>query len=345
MEVSASAVRVDDRSAIGEVRRAAVAAAKHLGLEEQEAGRAGIVATELAGNILKHGGGGWCFVAPSDLDGRPCVLIVAADRGGGIADPGLVMTDGYSTAGTPGTGLGAVRRLSLSFDLYSRADEGVVIAARVGHRPALENGRVQAAVETGAVVIPKEGETVSGDAWAVRRSATGIQLIVADGLGHGPDAAFAAATAVAAFRAAPLTDAADIASRVHAALRRTRGAAIAIAVLEPAASLVRFAGIGNIAGRLVAAGSTQSLVSMNGTAGSVARSVKEFEYAAPAGALLVLHSDGLTGRWSLDDYPGLTVRDPALIAGVLFRDHARGRDDTAVVVARLAESTGADGAA
>jgi anti-sigma regulatory factor (Ser/Thr protein kinase) len=342
MEVSAAAVRVNDRSAIGEVRRAAITAAKHLGLEEEAAGSAGIVATELAGNVLKHGDGGWCFVEPSDFGGRPCVLIVAADRGGGIANPGLVMTDGYSTAGTPGTGLGAVKRLSLSFDLYSRADEGVVIAARVGRRPALGNGRVRAAVETGAVVIPKEGETASGDAWAARRSATSIQLIVADGLGHGPDAAVAAATAVAAFRGAPMTGAAGIASRVHAALRRTRGAAIAVAVIEPAAGLVRFAGIGNIAGRLVAAGDTQNLVSMNGTAGSVARSVKEFEYPAPAGVLLVMHSDGLTGRWSLDDYPGLSVRDPALIAGVLFRDHARGRDDAAVVVARLSDPTGAD---
>jgi anti-sigma regulatory factor (Ser/Thr protein kinase) len=335
MEVNASAVRVGDRSAIGEVRRAAVATAQALGLDEAAAGRAGIVAAELAGNALKHGGGGWCFVAPADHRGAPCVAIVAADRGAGIADPGLVLTDGYSTAGTPGTGLGAIKRLSLSFDLYTGAGAGVVIAARVGGRPASERGTSRATVESGAVVMPMEGETASGDAWSLRRSAGAIQVLVADGLGHGVDAAAAAAAAVAAFQAAPAAGAAQLAARVHAALRGTRGAAIAIASLDAAAGRVHFAGIGNIAARLVAEAGTQNLVSMNGTAGSVARSVREFEYAAVPGALLVLHSDGLTGRWRLEDYPGLGVRDPALIAGVLFRDHARGRDDCAVVVLRL----------
>ena len=39
-------------------------------------------------------------------------------------------------------------------------------------------------------------------------------------------------------------------------------------------------------------------------------------------------------RWSLDDHPGLAGHDPAVIAAVLARDHARGRDDVTVLVAR-----------
>ena len=38
--------------------------------------------------------------------------------------------------------------------------------------------------------------------------------------------------------------------------------------------------------------------------------------------------------WSLDDYPGLAGRDPSLLAGVLYRDHDRGRDDVTVVALR-----------
>jgi hypothetical protein len=48
----------------------------------------------------------------------------------------------------------------------------------------------------------------------------------------------------------------------------------------------------------------------------------------------VLHSDGLLTQWSLDPYPGLSSRRPDVIAGVLYRDFRRVRDDATVVVAR-----------
>ena len=44
------------------------------------------------------------------------------------------LTDGYSTAGTPGTGLGAVRRLANEFDIYSAPGEGTIVMARFGAR-------------------------------------------------------------------------------------------------------------------------------------------------------------------------------------------------------------------
>ena len=51
-------------------------------------------------------------------------------------------------------------------------------------------------------------------------------------------------------------------------------------------------------------------------------------------ATIVMFSDGLTSRWDLASYPGLASKSPALIAGVLYRDHSRGRDDVTIVVAR-----------
>jgi hypothetical protein len=71
------------------------------------------------------------------------------------------------------------------------------------------------------------------------------------------------------------------------------------------------------------------------------RKVQEFEYAWPPGALLVLHSDGLATQWRVDDRPGLAARDAALVAGVLYRDWTRGRDDVTVVVTRRAPSPAA----
>jgi hypothetical protein len=93
-----------------------------------------------------------------------------------------------------------------------------------------------------------------------------------------------------------------------------------------------FAGVGNISCRVESFGERRQLVSHSGTLGHVLRRVQEFEFAFPAGALLILHSDGLTGRWSFDDYPGLLNKHAGLIAGVLYRDHDRGSDDVTVVV-------------
>jgi Stage II sporulation protein E (SpoIIE) len=119
----------------------------------------------------------------------------------------------------------------------------------------------------------------------------------------------------------------------HGALRSTRGAALAVAELDLAQE-VRYAGIGNIAGVVLAPGGNRHLVSHNGIVGHDMRKVQEFVYPWSSDALLVMHSDGLATHWTLDQYPGLAGRHPSLIAGVLYRDFTRGRDDVMVLVAR-----------
>jgi len=57
-------------------------------------------------------------------------------------------------------------------------------------------------------------------------------------------------------------------------------------------------------------------------------------------AMLIMHSDGIGTRWDLERYPGLPQRHPALIAAVLYRDHARGRDDAGIVVAQRQRGAG-----
>jgi serine/threonine protein phosphatase PrpC len=159
-------------------------------------------------------------------------------------------------------------------------------------------------------------------------------LLVADGLGHGPDAHAAAREAVRLFHGSRQSEPVAVLEALHAGLRATRGAAVGIAGIDLGRSTVRYAGVGNIAGSILSRGGTRSLVSHNGVAGHEARRIAEFSYPFPDGALLVLHSDGLSSRWSLDPYPGLAERHPALVAGVLYRDFKRGRDDVTVVVAR-----------
>ena len=123
----------------------------------------------------------------------------------------------------------------------------------------------------------------------------------------------------------------------HGALRSTRGAAVAVARGDRGLRKVTFAGIGNMAAQICAGAKTcQHLVSVNGTVGHQAHQIREFSYSWPDDGIIVVYSDGLSTGTSFDALPGLVLRDPGLMAGVLYRDFSRGHDDATVVVARAA---------
>jgi len=318
---------VDDASRVAEVRRSATKMAREDGLDENQISNVSLIATEVCTNLLKHAKLGEVFL--STLSGRSGagVEVLAIDRGPGMTDIAQCLADGYSSANTPGTGLGAIARLSQEFDIYSERNKGTVLMARVGGE-----GNVQTIV--GALVKPISGEEVAGDAWAYSEDEGGVGLIVADGLGHGLMAARASAEAVSAFRRSTEFAPVPVLTRVHGALRGTRGAAVAVAHFERAATTLRYSGIGNISGVIVKPGKSAVMVSHNGTAGFHAPRLQEFSYDLPAESLIVMHSDGLTTNWNLDDYPGLRRRHPSVIAGVLYRHASRNRDDVCVVVAK-----------
>ncbi|HEU4699311.1 MAG TPA: anti-sigma regulatory factor [Gemmatimonadales bacterium] len=348
----AKVVRVEDPSQVGEARRVAVALALALGFAEAERSDIAIVVTEAATNLVRHGGGGRVLLQPTPT-GPGGLELLCLDRGPGMANFAECLRDGYSTAGTPGNGLGAIARLAHDFDAYSRPGLGTALLCRfrLGEGEADARSVPRAAVPrspTGVVSLPIAGETHCGDSWAVARTEAATLVLVVDGLGHGPEAEVAAEEAVRLFhdgvRAGQLAPA-PLLDRVHRGLRATRGAAAAIAALRPDDDALRYAGIGNIAAVVAAPGARlRHLVSHSGILGHQARKIDEFAYAWPAGAQLVMHSDGLQTRWQLDDYPALALRDPALVAGVLWRDYSRERDDVTVLVHRRPPRAAAGGA-
>ena len=325
-------VRVEEESQVGDARRQFQRLAHGLGFDETDAGRVALVTTEMAGNLVKHtGGGGRLLAQPRIQAGVLGIEILALDRGAGIANVGQALRDGFTTAGSPGTGLGAISRLADRFDIHSLPGTGTAILARLwprGTEPA------PVPLEVAAVHLSKPRETVCGDNWAFLPRGQGGVILVADGLGHGPGAAEASMEAVRVFRARPDDSPVQMVESIHGALRSTRGAAIAVALLDAERGEIRYCGVGNIAGSVAGGEREHSMVSHNGTAGHHVGRVQEFTYAWPAGTLVVMHSDGLQARWSLARFPGLAGRDPALVAGVLFRDFCRETDDATVVVVR-----------
>jgi len=326
-------LRMDDSSQISAARRALGEHARLACLSEVEAGNAAIVLTEAATNMLKHAGGGQ--VVLRTLGSEPGgVEILAIDGGRGMEDWELSSRDGYSTGTTPGNGLGAMRRLSSEFDVYTRPGKGSVFRMAIWREGC---GPDAADFETGVVCLPVAGEHDCGDIWGWRALGEGAAFMVADGLGHGPEAAVAARTALGVFerleQPAPLL----FIDYAHGALRATRGAALAVVLFEPGpdgAARLRFSGVGNISVGMHAPGQSRQFASQAGIIGHNMR--KPAEATAPwvEDALLIMHSDGMATHWSLDKYPGLAARHAGIIAAVLYRDLARGRDDVTVLVAR-----------
>lgn len=321
-------VPVDGVGAIARARRLAVEAATALGLPAPRVAELEIVVSEMASNLHKHAGAGAILVRRRRRAGLGGVQIIAVDAGPGMADPERSRRDGYSTTGTLGIGLGAIERLSTGSDLYTSPGRGTVMAAEFW-----PPGTGYRAEEVDGVTRPITGEVACGDGFAVRYGAAGPLLLLSDGLGHGPLAAAATGAAIDAFLSGAAETPAAAVELLHRRIRHTRGAAVGVAAVDRGAGTVRYAGLGNIAGHVVSPGSRRTMVSLPGIAGHQCRAVREFEYPLPPGAVVVLHSDGLTDRWDLDGYPGLLRRTPSVIAAVLLRDAGLRRDDAGVVVA------------
>jgi anti-sigma regulatory factor (Ser/Thr protein kinase) len=327
-------VTASDSSQVGHARRQAVAMASVMGFSEVRQGQLGIIITEAAGNIAAHAQQGEIVLTPWQFRGSSGIDVLALDSGKGIADIGRSLEDGYSTAGTPGQGLGAMSRLSSALQIYSSSGNGTALFARVVQESASAED-VANDYALGAVSLPIAGETACGDAWSAVYTPGRSIYIVADGLGHGPAAAEASAEAIRIFVESAHLSPARILTDAHGALAKTRGAAVSIAEIDHTNGLLNYAGVGNVAGAILQGSKTRSMISMNGTLGHTMGRIQQFAYPWEKNSSLIMHSDGLATRWNFEQYPGLSARHPALVAGVLYRDFCRKRDDVTILITRI----------
>jgi anti-sigma regulatory factor (Ser/Thr protein kinase) len=327
-------ISLADSSQAGHARRKALALASLMDFGELRRGQLAIVVTEAAANIAAHAERGELLLVPWRFRDDAGIDVLALDNGKGIADVGQSLEDGYSTAGSAGQGLGAISRLANALQIYSASGIGTALLARVVRESSTAD---QSASDyaVGAVSLAVSGETQCGDAWSVDFTPNRSIYIVADGLGHGPFAAEAAREAVRVFQEGPHLSPVRILTDAHLALAKTRGAAVAIAEILHDKAVVNYAGVGNISGSIYDGRKTRSMVSMNGTLGHSIGRMQDFSYSWEKSSSLIMHSDGLATRWNMDQYPGLAGRHPALLAGVLYRDFCRKRDDVTILISRI----------
>jgi anti-sigma regulatory factor (Ser/Thr protein kinase) len=322
---------IAETTQVGEARRAAAALADAHGFDETAAGRLALVVNELGNNLVRHAVQGRLLIGAGGGPGEG-IDVISIDKGPGMADVNACLRDGFSTGGTPGTGLGATQRLADRFSIHSQPGRGTLIAARVRAQPEAR-GAAAPAYLVGAIALAAPGEFVCGDAWIFEQNGAKARLMVADGLGHGPQAAEASDAACKVFSVTP-GEPLQVLERAHTALKSTRGAAVAVATLDSDSNAIVFGGAGNIAGRILSGVGDRTLLSQHGTVGLQMRRQQDVPYDWPDHALLVMHSDGFVTRWTLGEDAALLQSDPVLIAAWLVREHVRGRDDATVVVVR-----------
>ena len=321
-------LRLDDVSQVGHARRVVQKLAEQHGFATADAGRAALVATELASNVLKHAQRGELHLRVLAHGSQPGIELIAVDRAHGFDLPSCLV-DGYSTGGTQGIGLGAVSRLAQVFDVHADA-QGAVVLARLYRQD--DKGKD---VRVGVSHHSLHDDPACGDSWHVTLEGQRVSALVVDGLGHGEEAERAARAGVDAFVQAPFTPPQQLLGELHHAMGGTRGGAVAIAQYDGERDSLAFIGIGNIGATLVGGDRPRGLASHPGIVGGQYRKGQVFDYAHLKGHLLVMFSDGLQTRWNLQTYPGLAHRHPAVIAAVLHRDFCRGRDDVTVLVIDL----------
>lgn len=326
-------ILIQDHSQIGDGRRQAVSLAQSLDFGESDRGRVALIVTELATNLLRHSTDGQILLRSDRSFGQKSIEVIALDRGPGM-NIERCMEDGYSTGGTSGTGLGAIRRNCNFFDSFSATPGGTVLLCRIDDSTSSAIGKSR--FQIGAINLPAPHEIACGDAWRVAENESGLSIMVVDGLGHGPEAAKVGAEAADVFECDPFQALETLFDRLHARLRTTRGGAVAVGRIDIRKNCLKYMGVGNISGAIRSLTSTtgRGLSSHNGTVGLQMTKKQEFEYPFSDDAIMIMHSDGLQTRWNFENYPGLLPRHPAIIATVLYRDFCRGRDDVTITVIR-----------
>ncbi len=318
-----------DEGSVSAARERVRAVGRAQGLAEPDVERMAIVVSELARNQLVHAHGGAVAVLPVTRAGVPGVEVIAADKGRGIADPTAALSGQGSATGSMGAGLASVVRQADEVDFDVRWGEGTCVRARkYAVAPPYRS-------EVGLLGRAYPGEPLSGDHALWIWSEEALVVGVVDGLGHGPEAREAADRAMELMRERSSLAPEHMLEHCELGLQGTRGAALGIVRLERPSGALSQACVGNIATLVCRPGQVSVMPCSPGVVGisrQRARATRGESSLRP-GELLVMHTDGLSTRTTVEDAV-LLRRHPLVVAHELMRRFSKNHDDALVLVVR-----------
>ncbi|HUR66889.1 MAG TPA: ATP-binding protein [Chitinophagaceae bacterium] len=327
-----------DRSYQGIVRSELRKLAIEGGFSGHRLGEIELIIAEVTSNLVKHAIKGGILLARILKEDGGGFELIAIDDGPGIKLTAKMMEDGQTTKGTLGQGLGAIKRLSDLFDIYSMVGWGTIVFSRSYIK---KNKPITPGVfEINGISVAKKDEVKCGDAWSVRENENYIKIAMIDGLGHGASAHNAATIAVEAARLYPSNNPVNELRHMHDSLKKTRGAVVNITHLDKRNKQLVYSGVGNISMKVLSPGNVKACFSYNGIVGHILPASLNNHNLVWNEQLdvVVMHSDGITTRWDLSKYPGILQRHGSVVSAVLYKDHDRGTDDSTVIVGKISKA-------
>jgi len=326
-----------DRSYFSLLKKDIHSKALQAGFNVQKLGEIDIVVAELTSNLHKYAKDGEILVSFGTDHHGDYIELITIDNGPGMAEPAKMMQDGYSTGTTMGHGFGSIKRMSDAFDLYSIKGWGTIVLSRIYQQEPKKPQPGRFHIEVKALVVAKTGQHTSGDGFYQQPDKRYLKLLVADGLGHGPEANAAVNAAVNSFQTINSESPVDILRHLHADIRKTRGMVGMVAILDLEDRKLQIAGIGNISAKFFSpAGQIKTHVSYNGIIGhNIPNTISAQEISFGEYSMLIFCSDGIKSRWDLSKYTGITKCDPIVLSAALYKDFSRRTDDTSVIVVKF----------
>ncbi len=327
-------LKLIERSYVSFIKKEIKKISEQVGFTSYKLAELDIVLAEMISNILKHAKEGELLVKTIDTPAQKGIELISVDKGPGIANTEVMLTDGASSTNTLGQGLGSIKRLSDVFDIYSLSGWGTILLVRMYIKKPDVN-ELKNSLKINALLIPKPGEEECGDGWHMIESNQYKRLIAMDGLGHGPEAAKAVHQAIKEFKATGRMTPEMTVQLIHKNIRGTRGAVGMVFHLDKINNSISYVGLGNISARILGYEKAKSLMSYNGIIGhSKPNTLKSYVTEWQKNEILVVHSDGLKSRWDLNHLPNIMNHDGSVIAAALYKDFSRNTDDLLIIIAK-----------
>ena len=327
--------KANDRSYFAILKKEIRALAHTLPFNERQIGEIDIIVAEMASNLVKHAGGGQILVKLVRHNNNEGIELISIDNGQGITEINKMLRDGESSKSTLGLGLGAMQRLSDTFQIYSLKTWGTIILCRK-YVKGLALHLKPSIAEIRSVVIPKPGEITCGDRFFHIENKNHIKLFLADGLGHGAEAARAVQEAGVAFTNCQELYTPDILRYINSNVRKTRGLVGMVAIFDIAKKTWDICGVGNITIKMNGPTFSKNYMSYNGIIGlNLPRTMSSQQIIHEKGQYLIMCSDGLRSRWDTLKYTGILRYDLTILASSLIKDFTRTTDDSSVAICKI----------
>jgi phosphoserine phosphatase RsbX len=195
---------------------------------------------------------------------------------------------------------------------------------------------VSGKLEHASLIRPCMGERVSGDAVVIRELEHGLFAAIIDVLGHGPEANEVTHLIDAFLDRHATTDVSSLMMRLHQRLKGTRGAAVGLCAIDAAKGSIEYVGIGNTSIRRFGEAETR-LVSQDGVLGQNMRTPLIQSLKLAAGDLILLYTDGVSDRFTANEYPGVLRHAPKEVVRIVLDRFGKDHDDSACIAIRYSK--------